>query len=77
MHRAIHQQATFVDRQNQILPGHGTGLEKQAANDDDFEEETTVIQWMRKVLVNVIGGSLLLSGMFFLPQFITLVFVGP
>ena len=76
MHRAIYQQATFTAKQNRVLPGHGTGLKNQAANDDSFQEEVPVLQWVLMVLANVVGGSLLLSGMFFLPQLMTLVFAG-
>ena len=70
MQRAIHPQATFIHRQSRVLPGHGTGLEEQAANDGSFQEDVSFIQLALSVIANVIGGALLLSGMFFLPQVI-------
>jgi hypothetical protein len=88
MHRAVLQQATFTDFQTQatrIVPGHGTGCENQAVNDDSFrddsfrgdsfqgdtcEKKNSPLMLVASVLANVIGGSLLLSGMFFLPHLI-------
>jgi hypothetical protein len=70
MQRAFHQQATLTLKQTQPLPGHGRGLAEQATNDDAFQEESSMFKWVLSVLANVIGGTLLLSGMFFLPQVI-------
>lgn len=70
MQKAFHQQATLKLKQTQALPGHGVGLTEQASNDDSFQGEPSMFNWVLSVLANVIGGSLLLSGMFFLPQVI-------
>lgn len=75
MHRAIQQQATFTNKQTRVLTGRHTGLDKQAANDAPFQEQLSTLQGVLMVLGNVIGGSLLLTGMFLLPQLITLIFV--
>lgn len=75
MHSAIHQQAILINRQNRVLPGHGANPDKRAANDESLEEELSTWQWGLMVFGNVIGGSLMLAAMFFLPQLITLVLV--
>ena len=82
MQRAVLQQATFTGFQTQatrVVPGHGTGLENQAVNDDSYrndpyQKESSLLMLVASVLVNVIGGSLLLSGMFFLPHLIAAIF---
>jgi len=78
MQRAVLQQATFTSFQTQgarVAPGHGTGLENQAVNDDSFrdnpcQKESSRLMLVVSVLANVIGGSLLLGGMFSLPYLI-------
>ena len=78
MQRAVLQQATFTGFQTQatrFVPGHGTGLESQAVNDDSFREDpcqngSSLLMLVVSVLANVIGGSFLLGGMFFLPHLI-------
>ena len=73
MHRAILQQATFKHIQVQatrVLPGHGTGLEQQAANDESCEDDSSLFSFVVSVLANVIGGALLLFAMLVLPQLI-------
>jgi hypothetical protein len=88
MQRAILQQATLTGFQTQatrVVPGHGTGFEDQAVNDDSFrddsfrdnayrddlcQKESSRLMLVVSVLANAIGGSLLLSGMFFLPHLI-------
>ena len=82
MQRAVLQQATFTGFQTQatrVVPGHGTGLENQAVNDDSYrndpyQKESSLLMLVASVLVNVIGGSLLLSGMFFLPYLMAAIF---
>ena len=78
MQRAVIQQATFTDFQTQatrLVPGHGTGLENHAVNDDSFrdepcQKESSQLMLVVSVLGNAVGGSLLLGGMFFLPHLI-------
>jgi hypothetical protein len=88
MQRAVLQQATLTGFQTQatrVVPGHGTGFEDQAVNDDSFrddsfrdnayrddpcQKESSRLMLVVSVLANAIGGSLLLSGMFFLPHLI-------
>ena len=73
MQRAIQQQATLKHVQIQatrVLPGHGTGLESRAVNDESYEEKRSLFGLVLSVLANVIGGALLLSGMFVLPHVI-------
>jgi hypothetical protein len=78
MQRVVLQQATFTGFQTQaarVVPGHGTGLKNQAVNDDSFQgdpcqKESSRLMLVVSVLANTIGGSLLLSGMFFLPHLI-------
>ena len=73
MQRAILQQATIKHIQIQAtrgLPGHGTGLENQAANDESCQDDSSLFSFVFSVLANVIGGVLLLSLMFVLPHVI-------
>jgi hypothetical protein len=71
MQRVIFQQADFIQIQSQasrVLPGHGTGAQQVAINDDVYENENSVLRLVFSVLGNVIGGLLLLSGLFVLPH---------
>ncbi len=71
MQHALFQQATITQVQTQatrVLPGHGTGLDIEAVNDDLYKDENSPLMLVLSVMANVIGGTLLLSGMFFLPQ---------
>lgn len=73
MQRAVLPQATFTHIQaqsTQVLPGHGTGLESQAVNDESFQDESSVLKFALSVLANVIGGTILLATMFVLPHLI-------
>lgn len=78
MQRAVLHQATFTDFRTHAtrpVPGHGTGLDNHAVNDDSFRDEpcrkeNSLFMQVVSVLANVVGGSLLLSGMFFLPHLI-------
>lgn len=54
---------------SRVLPGHGTGAHEQAINDDVYHDENSPVRMVFAVLGNVIGGVLLLSGMFVLPHF--------
>ena len=75
----------FQTQAARVVPEHGTGFENQAVNDDSFKDDSfkddscrdepcqkqsSRLMLVVSVLANVIGGSLLLSGMFFLPHLI-------
>jgi len=71
MQRVLFQQTGVTQIQSQasrVLPGHGTGVHGQAVNDDVYDEGVSAVWLVFAVLGNVIGGTLLLSGMFFLPH---------
>ena len=71
MQRVHFQQVEIVQFQSQasrVLPGHGTGAQQAAINDDVYEDEKSVLWLVFSVLGNVIGGLLLLSGLFVLPH---------
>ena len=73
MRRAVFQQITPIQFQSQatrVLPGHGTGAQERAVNDDDYHAETAPIRVIFAVLGNVVGGALLLACMFVLPQIV-------
>ena len=73
MQRAVFNQATITQIQTQatrVLPGHGTGMEDRAVNDDIYQDENSPLRLVFSVIANVVGGTLLLSGMFFLPHVI-------
>jgi hypothetical protein len=74
MQRAIYHQATWVQRPSRGLPGHGTGLVEQASNDDLIQDEPSMFKLVVSVLANVVGGTLLLSGMFVMPHIIARIF---
>ena len=77
MQPALFQQAIITRLQTQPggsnqptgeLPGHGTGLEIEAVNDELYRDRSSPLWLVLSVMANVIGGTLLLSGMYFLPQ---------
>jgi len=71
MQLAIFQQVTPIQFQSQatrVLPGHGNGVAEQAVNDDNYCDENSLLRMMFLVLANVIGGALLLSGLFVVPH---------
>ena len=73
MQRALFQQAGITKIHTQAsreLPGHGTGAQEQAINDDVYHDKNTMLWMVFSVLGNVIGGALLLSCMFFLPHLV-------
>ena len=73
MQRAVFPQATFTQIQTQasrVLPGHDASVHDQAVNDDIYHDGNSPIRMLFSVLANVIGGTLLLSGMFYLPHVI-------
>jgi hypothetical protein len=73
MQRLNLQQTEIIQFQSQasrVLPGHGTGAQDSATNDDIYHDENSVFKQVFSVLGNVIGGALLLSGMFVLPHLV-------
>lgn len=73
MQGAIFQQLEITEVQAQatrVLPGHGTGAQDQASNDDVYHDENSPLRMVLSVLGNVIGGGLLLYGMFALPHLV-------
>ena len=74
MQRAIHQKVLPLQNQASYLPGHGSGIEEDAANDQSYAVEPTGVKLVLSVLANAIGGALLLLAMFLLPQITALVF---
>ncbi len=58
----IHSQAC------RVLPGHGTGVQAEAVNDELYEDENNFYWLVISVLGNVIGGTFLLSVLFLLPH---------
>ena len=73
MQRVVIQQATFTQIQTQasrVLPGHDASVDDQAVNDDIYHDGNSPIRMLFSVLANVVGGTLLLSGMFYLPHVI-------
>jgi len=73
MQRVVIQQETITQNQTQatrVLPGHEASVDEQAVNDDIYHDENSPVRLVFSVLANVIGGSLLLSGMFYLPHVI-------
>ena len=71
MQRVLFHQAGIAQIQSQasrVLPGHGTGVRGQAVNDDVYDDEMSPVRMVFAVLGNMIGGTLLLSGMFVLPH---------
>ena len=71
MQRVLFQQTGVTQIHSQasrVLPGHGTGVHGQAVNDDVYDEGVSPVRLVFAVLGNMIGGTLLLSGMFVLPH---------
>ena len=78
MQQLLFQQTDTGQCQSQpggVLPGHGTGVHDQAANDDVFDNRESLIWLALSVLGNVIGGSLLLYGLLLLPQIVAQILV--
>ena len=71
MQRVLFHQTGIAQPQSQasrVLPGHGTGVHGQAVNDDVYDDGISPVRMVFAVLGNMIGGTLLLSGMFVLPH---------
>ena len=73
MQRVVIQQATFTQIQtqaNRVLPGQDASVDEQAVNDDIYHDGNSSVRMVFSVLANVVGGTLLLLGMFYLPHVI-------
>lgn len=71
MQRAVFQDTTPIHFQSQatrLLPAQDAGMLDEAVNDDKFGEGQSPSRMTLAVLANVVGGTLLLSGMIFLPH---------
>ena len=71
MQRVLFHQVDINQIQPQasrVLPGHGTGVHGDAINDDVYDDGVSPVRLVFAVLGNMIGGTLLLSGMFVLPH---------
>lgn len=73
MSLASHQKATVTHihlQEGLVITGHGTGVKNPACNDEAYDIEATGVGMVVSVLGNVLVGSLLLTGMFYLPHLI-------
>ena len=71
MQPVLFQQTEIIQIQSQatrVLPAHGADVQGQALNDDVYDDGESPVRMVLAVLGNVIGGTLLLSGMFVLPH---------
>jgi hypothetical protein len=71
MQRVLFQQTDTSQLQvahDSVMPGHGTGVRVEAVNDEYYQQETPILRMVLSVLGNVLGGSVLLAGLYFLPQ---------
>lgn len=74
MQKSVLKQQNFTHIQSQacrILPGHGTGVQGQAVNDDVIDDENDIFWRVMSVLGNTLGGALLLYGLFLLPHIVS------
>lgn len=73
MQQVLFQQKDFLSPDSRVcrnMPGHGTGLQCQAANDDCYVDENNRVRLVISVAGNVIGGTILLTGLLLLPQIV-------
>ena len=73
MHKAMLKQASFAVFETPaagVVPGQVSDSVNQAVNDDIYLDGSSCPKMALSVLANAVGGSLLLSGMFFLPHLI-------
>jgi hypothetical protein len=55
---------------------YAEGREQPAANDDDIAAGPFSWLWLARLAANVVGGSLVLAAMFFLPHLIRVLLAG-
>ena len=73
MQQVLFQQIDFSgshSRACRVMPGHGTGVQREAANDDCYDVVNGPVRQFLSVAGNVIGGALLLSGLILLPHIV-------
>ena len=71
MHRAVLPAVTpiqFHSQATRVVTDQGTGLQKQAVNDDDYEAGDSAAHQAIKIIANVIGGALMLTGLLVMPH---------
>jgi hypothetical protein len=71
--QVLFQKKVFLNPDSRIcrnVPGHGTGLQRRAANDDCYDDENSPVRVVLSVAGNVIGGTALLTGLLLLPQIV-------
>jgi hypothetical protein len=77
MQKSVLKQQDVTRIQSQacrILPGHGTGVQGRAVNDDVIVDEDNIFWRVMSVLGNALGGILLLYGLFLLPHIVSKLF---
>lgn len=70
------QQATITPihlQASSAMPGHGTGIEGEACNDETYQQQDSNMTMLFSVVANFVGGAVLLSGMFALPHLIGII----
>ena len=78
MQKSVLKQQDVTQIQSQacrILPGHGTGVQGRAVNDDVIDDENNIFWRVMSVLGNTLGGTLLLYGLLLLPHIVAKLFV--
>jgi len=73
MQQVLFQKKDFTGPESRACrntPGHGTGLPRQAANDDCYHDENNPVRLVLSVAGNVIAGTILLAGLLLLPQIV-------
>lgn len=73
MQQVLFQQKDFPSMDSRVCreaPGHGTGLPREAANDDCYRFENQPARQVLSVAGNVIGGIVLFAGLLLLPQIV-------
>jgi len=73
MQQVLFQQKDFTGQSCRVcseMPGHGTGLQRQAANDDCYHDENNPVRLVLSVAGNVIAGTVLFAGLLLLPQIV-------
>jgi len=73
MQQVLFQPGDFTGMDSRVCrewPGHGTGVQQEAANDDCYDAEISTIRLVLSVVGNVIGGALLLAGLVLLPHIV-------
>jgi len=73
MQRALFSHTAFTQIHTQatrVVPKHAADLDEKASNDEHYHDENSLLRMVFSVLANVIGGVILLSGMYAMPHII-------